>query len=773
MIDRSLIEDMIKTPFKKTHHCQMYDTGWKDAIEKLKTIEDSRLYKSHNGTTRADYIGRRLGHITVNPHRPYNTQALKECYVCLDECEQELTAFDDRYINTSHERIRSFVEDLVERARNARRMLLHTNEVDRTDRANASAKNFHLILFGPKGAGKTFLLNHILAKYSDYFDQEHILWVRINLVERFGGDIATDFKFDLRHRILAQATKIVMRYYDPISEYAKPSKKYPLRVVETLYEAVKEEAPDTDTANRWTDQVSSMKNAFCKLGSDPSISPDLVPRHLGEIVMRFIFQKGYSVICVLDGLDKLEASVAETRRFERLFDAAVNLTTSTGSQGMMMVSVTRTDTLNTLPNIARHANPFVSGETQRLRIHPVNLNALVDRRLSFLREMVPVIAAQEGWTTEDWPNHIDEFVRALNSEQKNDFTEVLLYTLGDNRRAQTQALQLIYYHYLEKAKLTRYYIPECLALAGQRFPPKVYRYGLTDKGNWRRECVDNSAFDNHLLPSIFHFPYLDRDLCHSQAAEFPHTSGILWGIRLLQILGASDRLFQDRGLAFEPLVAKEASDIMYKLFGYPRSQTLDLIMDFQEFEFLSLKPSDFPVHREPNRLYVQMMPKGLIVLRSFIFDVAYLSLCAMRVPTGGETVTAPFKDNCFIPACLDVAIDMRADWPLSVSQALLQWMAAKIINSTAICRIIIEINNRQQDIYKTKIDSLTHRYRMIVNEAVMGRERMVDGMFQFASRLGKEVIPQLMGMIASLDKEDQRASKELEQIVTAYWSHWC
>jgi len=769
----SFAKKMISTLLRKRAEILPTEREWSDVIEQLYSLPDRRVYESPSGSSRDDYIRRRLGHIIGNPYNENSTEALKKVYVYATEVSLDYKAIDDNFINKSPENTDAFMKELMSRAKEARQKLLEPGVPDQTEMRYSAARDFHVIVHGNRGCGKTFFLNHLLSKYSETMEKERILWVRLDLVEGFEGDIVSDFKYNLVHRIYAQTAKIVLRYYDPESEYYQNKPKpHPLSLREELCDFVRENYKDEKTRIYRMDELVSMQHAFGTKGVDPHISPTLVPMPIGQALFQLVLQKGYSIICVLDGLDRLESSPYHKRRFQQLFDAASTLINSQAGLGIVIVSVTRTNTFNTFPDIFRRPNPYMSGETTIRQIFPVELEAIVQRRIQFLRDDVRQFVKKSGcWSLEDWPDHLDKFLHFLKNPQQDTSGDIYLRAFGDNRRAQMQVVQLRYYDFLKQESKRPYLFLESLVLAGQRFPPKSYRYMLTSKGeNWRSEFVGATAFDNHLLPSVFTFPYIGWELHSGHPPHMPHPEGVLLGLRLLQILSANEYLVNSPALGADRMTAKEMSDTLSILFGYSKDLTKFLIEQFAECEFLSLGGSNFPVYLESTRLYLYMMPKGWHIIKQFLYDIAYLNLCAMRVP-----LTPHDPESCqnfFIPASLDITIDPDPNWDLTVSESLLQWVVAKIINSCAMFRLLSDINRFQEQQYRSQLQRVDQRQKRIAQQAELGQEGVVDGMFKFPERLRAQIPLQIEAMVRSIENGDQRATEVVLRLVKDYWSYW-
>ena len=153
------------------------ENKWTDAVSVSlkKTPSLSSFSSLHTGFNRTSHIYNRLGHIVVNPQNLYNTEALTETYAY----KYTDGSPHDSIANYNPASTEKFVNDLIDAAKLQRKFFLREIP-DYTGMRLASPS---YILYGKRGIGKTFFLNHILSRFHHYFDTKNIIWVRVNLVE--------------------------------------------------------------------------------------------------------------------------------------------------------------------------------------------------------------------------------------------------------------------------------------------------------------------------------------------------------------------------------------------------------------------------------------------------------------------------------------------------------------------------------------------------------------------------------------------------------------
>jgi hypothetical protein len=738
-----------------------------DAVERLSVSMQRARWDPARPGARANRIRGYFGHIGANPHHDDNTTSILGSYVTASEADPK-NPLPEEYINANPKRLKDRVEELIKIGRDAA-MRVRLLGRESNDEMQATPQRQHVIIHGNRGCGKTFLLNNILSLFSRMFDDEKVLWVRVNLAEEFGSEIGRDFDFKvyLRRYILAQLTKIVYRYYDPESELYGVGKPHPIPIIHHMDSIAEELGRGSRDPGNPREQVWNVRTAFSRKDNDPPISPGLIPIWVGDSVLGFVLRHGYCIIGILDGLDRLESSAYQRRRFRQLFDAAIGLVASgLGELGMAVVSVTRTNTLNTLPDISVKPNPYLAPDATVWKVHAVAFESVLGKRLKFIEQRIAQLGRSSGWTMGDWPAHLHGFAEFMKEPEETEVEGMSLQFFGDNRRAQMQAAQLRYFDYLLQERARPYLFLESLILGDRSVPSAPYQYEETGKGRLRRVFMGGTSFDNQLLPSIFSYPVV-RAAAGAQSDSVPHREGSLWGIRNLQLVGAAERLHH-RGS--DLLSVNECCILLQRMFSYPLGYTEALLDQLREVEIVNLFNRDFPVTLKSGPQRVSIMPKGMYIIAKFIYEAAYLGLCAMRIPTTSSVDET--MGGYFVGASLGGGSRVgSAEWDLTVSREYLDWVAAKVTNACGLVRLLCKLNAEQERLWREMSPNLDDRQRMIAREAIRGGGK-VPGMFEFAGTLQQRVLAQVREIRRSVVVEDPRAEAYLTEKVGAWWSRW-
>jgi hypothetical protein len=209
-----------------------------------------------------------------------------------------------------------------------------------------------------------------------------------------------------------------------------------------------------------------------------------------------------------------------------------------------------------------------------------------------------------------------------------------------NLRAQMQILQMSYFEFLNETDQKRYQLIETVMRSGLSYPPLHYtsRPGRSRRGakaaDLRITVSTNPEipFDSRFCPSVFLYPVLFSE---DNSDVDINASRLLMGVRLLQILDAELFLRQAR-VRNEPLEVGDIARLCSQLFLYPRNQILALIEVFAEFDLVRLSGRNIDGPTVFERHLIELLPKGEYLLKVFIYDIAYLNLCGMRVPLANE-----------------------------------------------------------------------------------------------------------------------------------------
>lgn len=682
------------------------------------------------------YIHQMLGHIPVNPTDRDNTDALLNMYVTSQD-----SGTHPFYVNWSPEGIREFVDQMIAFAENER--VYHHRSEGRL-----------ILIHGPKGCGKTFLLNHILARFSQHFDDRKTLWVRVNL--------AADFSGSLLHWIYAQTTKIVFRYYDPTSQYydhAHP-KKIALRVREYLEQYVNDAVLDPDLRDKLSKNVSRMRQVFQHkekgargngVGIDEPLSPDLVDEVLARAVFHFALGQGYSIIVALDGLDRLEATAFQYRRFANLWHQTMRLAHASDPFRAALIAITRTNTLSEAPDSGL-AQQYTRQADIPKQVKTIDFKRILNIRETYLMKRVPEIAVREGWRLPDWPGHLNRFFEFLTAREAEASRSEDLDSLGENRREQMEAVQYTYFEYLKKEKEPSYRLRESLCKAGRCFPPRYYHYPKSIRTTSRRRGM--TTLSAQLFPCIFMLPYEIGHAVEKPKSKLWAPNPILLNIRMLQLLHGHDyRIFTSKPSPSR-LKVREFIILCSKLFGYGEEMIKCAIEENEQFQIVEIRSPHFPAPSELRDMQIYTTTKSRYFLRELLYDVAYLNLAAMRVPI------LPRALSLNVPYFRAATIDLLPPYGVSIPE----WVAIKVINTVALYKMLVAVNEYEKRIVDGNLSGLKVRLSRTVQAAIKGGYEDIDGMFDFPDRMSKRVLLQVERMLNSV--EDHVRTSIYEQLLT-------
>ena len=267
---------------------------------------------------------------------------------------------------------------------------------------------------------------------------------------------------------------------------------------------------------------------------------------------------------------------------------------------------------------------------------------------------------------------------------------------------------------------------------------------------------------------MFCFPYIEWEKTAVSPLPIPHPEGILWGVRLLQILEAAEQMITT-GIITDRMTVREISGLLEVLFNYPRRQSHTLIEMFSQAEFLSIGPHDGHIHGDIARQQPHLLPKGRYVISRFIYDIAYLNLCAMRVPL--RRVDDADIDLYFIPASLEALNKPTPNWDIRVPENLVRWIASKIINSCALLRLVDDINALQRERYSGVFDNRSLNSRQVEFLRAFATTGNHREMFNFSHKIRLAILAQIRAAVGSLQNDDPRALDEIERLLVQYLSY--
>jgi hypothetical protein len=577
----NLIGLVLENKAHKIYEALRQNVCWDDAVS-VQRSDDSNQ-PDYDITTRYSFVYRRLGHLTVNPNKKESNEALVNSYVFSSDKRPGI-------VNKDHESTKVFIDRLIKAAHVERKLSEQSSMPDPASAASLATRMF--ILHGHRGTGKTFFLNYLLSRFWERLDAEKVIWVRINLVMNFG------VKNDLLSWVPAQATKILLRYYDKNhkSRSLGSEPPVPLDFIAHLNGFIEKEYSEyPERLNYYRDKVIMMRSAFRDLIQDKTVNEDMVPQILGEELMRFARENGYSFIVVLDGLDRLDITTAAKKKFDSICRQVDLIGRSYESPGYALVVSSRTKTLTNTTSC--FSDPYRQASSRALEMGGVELLAILSKRLDMIRDEIPRIAGSNGWDLNDWPAHIEEFRNRL-FDDTDSFISSLSDALGEDRRSQMQMVQLDYLDYLETKKERAYQLIEYLTKAGKQYPPRYYFYAKEENGDLVQACnAEPTPLDSKFFPTIFSFPRLQEGF-----SDMPnHDQSMLIGLRMAQLVVSCTELILNKEVEFfDPLIAHELASICEILFGYERQVIYALLEEFAEFDLIQLNGGlyQIPIRRD-------------------------------------------------------------------------------------------------------------------------------------------------------------------------------
>lgn len=709
-----------------------YSSGWSDYISYFEDeyVHDAgRIDKEDNIY---DSISQRLGHIVANPNNSIYTDAIVNSYVL---------AGGNHYVNGSEDTTAQFVNSAIKSAITQRSIAMNSKSA--TQDAYKSIRVY--TMSGDRGCGKTFYLNYILSKYSTMLDTHNVVWVRLNLVDNFGDNS------DIIHRIYAQMSKVLFRYYDTNSvEYRKKA------ISLNIYDNVKPKVMETDVEirDKLLMNLEYMKAVFQRTSNDyvnnidEPLTPELAPKILCKYIFEHALAVGYSFIVVLDGLDQLDVTIQAKAKYNKLMASAKRISLEGDHVGFPIVFVMRPRSENEFDN--RAENSFNTGEVPCYKIGSVGLEKIIEKRLKCIAGNLQ--KTDYGF---DIDYHIDGFKNHLIIN--NDYDE-LEKTFGGNRRSQMQMIQFIYYDYLRKVDRTHYRLIEKMITARHKYPPQYFSYSIDAKKKLVHINKDHSGHDSRFLPIVTCFPYIAYDT-GGGSAHRPHPYGFVLGIRILQFViasGIEKERAKQRGDVYDDCTSKDIADACHILFNYDKKVVYALIEEYAEYELISLRSTNYALPSAPDRYLVQPMVKARRIIEGFIYDIAYLNLAAMRLLLPIDIIT---QKPPFI---------MVAEYN---NLYLERWTYSKIINSIAIYQMIKHANAKQigaLDMAHRKGKNLSDKMMLLHGTAIQKLD-----IYSFHEKMARNIDAQIRRMLSGIEATKQEnVLKDISARLERYCAKW-
>lgn len=712
---------------------------WSDAV--ANTPGNQKILDIDKDDKANAYISKRLAHIIVNPSvRKTDAKTLSDCYVYSP---------NSNAVNCSESSVRKVVKELCVCSKRNREAHLAEGE---EARAYYTVRDSTKILHGSRGVGKTFLLNHILAKYSPLLDKRRTIWVRLNLVDDFGDNQ------DMIWWIYAQATKIILRYYCKDSNrFDKRSRKSPIDVVGPIGEYIQRQAFEALRLQTMK-ELQEILDVFVYNDADEPISPSLIPKILARQVWDIAARAGYSFITVLDGLDRLESTSDSYRKFMDLITQLHKLVGSSETFPSSFVIVCRTKTAEALAN-AQSFFPFESNDIPRLEVGEVGFRDVLDRRIDFFLSQMHAERNKPG----DFAGANGDQLKGFRTYIEKDIRDFSIF--GKNMRASMQTVQVRHKEYvrfgLGGGDHHDYRLVESCIRMGWKYPPRIYKYEFTPENQTTvpYTCIPfENAIDNRLLVSVFSYPYIDYKNNPKYAPDFKFT---LLGLRILQLAKVSDDLHASKMIR-KRITVEFLCDLLTECFSYAGKISRTVLREFSEFELLNvdhelLVDTNVPIPTSE----VSITAKGRHILDRCVSDVAYLSLCAMRIPMR-SSVLVNDKGFPFFTA---------RSYP---SSNLSGWINAKVINSINLFKLLEHLDARQAESVQARRERIAEKYFV---RGVPGASWKQTILHDFAAHLGtlqnarREILSQITGIVGSVAGVGKFA-EHLQQALSANNATW-
>lgn len=675
MIDgKQRLEEILSSGAPLIEHMFSESGNFCDVIQADGILENTTR-KPAEPANLIDLVMTRLGHIPVNPSKSDVTRLINNAYVFPDSDREDI---GDDIVNQSPESVKAFAYEIIDAAKRERARSLTSNEQVVTAEGIYSQSN-HFSLTGDRGVGKSFFLNHLLSTHNDLFDDEGVVYIRINLVQN------KSFDNDLVGWYLAQITKVLLRYYDKRSERSTKQQKYRHGFYDYLLSYI--EAHHSWSDARKSEKVTkleAMAAAFMGKDDDRQITPSWCPSDLCQQLAKYArVECGLSFVVVFDGFDRLDRDRFHTDRYNQIQAGVTQLTSDSLSHGAAFVVVSR----RLFTKIRSQPDPFHSRIKQHFRVASPNFEEIFNRRLAVLQDEL-----KNGRI----PRHSsDEQLNALSilndfeNEKlfENEINQQLIHSMENNNRAKVQIIQLLFQEFCSRESRGGYRIIEHMIKAGMSYPPILYIYEEID-GKVHAHLTPHYVYDSRFLPLLTRPPIPgspDNPLNIKADRYRPET--VLIGIRILQILNVWNSSFRN-GNNFEPLTVREICEILEELFGYDPSISENAIYELECFETVLIDRKMFGNY-ESNFDTVKILPKADHLLGRFAFDLAYLNLCGMRLITREGF----HKNHSFLQSA---SLDERTMPGTSHSDRLKKWINAKVRNSITTAALLIALNAQQR-----------------------------------------------------------------------------
>lgn len=609
------------------------------------------------------------------------------------------------------------------------------------------------IVEGAKGVGKTHLQNFILARFSKTFDRLGIVWVRINLTREF-GDLD---KVDLRYWSRCQLAKILLRYYDPTSDfYAGKNAK---------------------TAFKWRQHLLKWARADVDLGLDvlvakvrsveavlqncqrSGLDPDVDPAWMDELIVNEIFRYATSElrlhpVNIIDGMDLLADSKSSKIRYELVKMALDKYLVSSSrdpSYSIIFLRPKSHDDLSKVRTIISGKNSVHNFPVNN-RIEACNVNTIFRSRIGYLyradaKVSLPISDLQEfdnflksnssGFQSKDGrPLSWRSLVSILSDKNARVGMQVFA-ALGNDFRRRRSAWQgsdgQMKYRFIEQAMVGRFDIP-----------PKPYLYR---RGTGRRleRFVDRSGhiYDTMFLPAIFGFPVAEGDSV-SQVFGTLGVEKYLCQLRIIQGI----RIMTPAAEGVVNLA--RLIDLLEISFGYDPNESEIICEELVSSEILDVRSESKILDHNSIRYYdARLSPKGERLYCNLMSNISYLAL---------SSVTTSIPDNLFIPTGA-----FLLEFSSPKSESIEDWIYFRTINGLSMLALLAWANSVQRKRVLAIVDAVSKSLEDKYPEPVWGRlKRCVvgldDGIFGFIDELERGAISSAIDSVEGYLRPAERSA---------------
>lgn len=413
------------------------------------------------GISREQYILYLLGHIALNPSKENNIDLLQRIYVY----DKDAGGSHGSSPNFTPEGARIFLQKLIKSAR------IEAKERNYNSKGYGLRNRNVYLVHGVRGVGKTIFFNHLFAEHNVFLDTNKCIWVRINMIDSFGGR-----KLDIQEWVLSKLSLVVYRYFNKFSKIPTipVSEEKHLDVHERLVKYVLKKNVEELRIFLHT-KISLMERIF-QNEKTVKLKEDMVPLEIGLEISEILIEKKYCFIFVIDGLDRLDLSPRYKEKFDHVLHELNQLINTDTTLGGTFLIVCRTESLKEVKE--RLSQRRTRENNVILNISEISYSPfakIIKERFKFIEESVDSIGRANKWPLYDWPLHFKNFTKYLFNEYDakdfDEFNDKMFEIFKKNNRSKIQLVQLTYLDYLRNIKYNKQYeLVERMCKGGLRFP---------------------------------------------------------------------------------------------------------------------------------------------------------------------------------------------------------------------------------------------------------------------------------------------------------------